>query len=80
MVCGIKVQALNRKSLVAEVAGAVVRRQLAIRNLASDSDEAGEQTVMSFSVEVPDLFVLARLLKDLERLAGVVLVQRTDVG
>ncbi len=81
VVCRIEIEALNRKGLVADVAGVVVKRQLALRDMTTVRDATDEtHTRLSFAIEVPDLFMLARVMHDFERLSGVISVRRPDLA
>lgn len=74
----VEVVGANRKGLLSDVTVAITRRGLDIRNLASERIAGSiEEIQVAFSVEVPDLFALARLLRDLEKLPGVTSVRRT---
>jgi GTP pyrophosphokinase len=72
----IDLTAANRGGLLAAVTGAVARRGLRFHNLVSTADDEGGQVNVRFGVELPDMFALAGLLHELERLPGVVRVNR----
>ena len=72
----LDLRAADRAGLLAAVTGAVARRGLRFHNLVSKADEEGGQVNVRFGVELPDMFALAGLLHELERLPGVVRVDR----
>lgn len=72
----LEVVAGNRIGLISDIAGAVAKEGLNMRNIASHSDPETHYSHVDFMVEVPDLFVLSKLRRSLGRLAGVERVRR----
>jgi GTP pyrophosphokinase len=77
MVTQVDLLAANRPGLLAAVTGAVARRGISIRNMVTKISDDEAQTHINFGVEVPDLFVLARLLHELKKVPGVLKVSRS---
>lgn len=74
----VELVALNRSGMLSDVTGTVARRGLDIHGLVSEHRRDDVQEInIGFGVEVPDLFALARLMHDLEKLPGVTAVRRT---
>ncbi|HVQ43417.1 MAG TPA: bifunctional (p)ppGpp synthetase/guanosine-3',5'-bis(diphosphate) 3'-pyrophosphohydrolase [Candidatus Saccharimonadia bacterium] len=73
----LEITAGNRIGLFSDVTGVVAREKLNIGgSMVSDQDEATGMKVLKLTVEVPDLFVLSRLRRELGRLSGVERVRR----
>jgi len=78
LACQLMVEGSSRIGLMMEIAGRVARQSLNMRNIASQTDPDTQVSRIEFTVEVPDLFVLSKLRRSLERLSGVQRVRRID--
>ncbi len=76
LVCRIMVKAANRFGLLSDLTGAVAKSNLNMGNIYSQISEGEESIYVEFVVEVPDLFVLAKLMRSLGRLPGISRVSR----
>jgi len=76
VVCRILVDASNRFGLLSDLTGAVAKRNLNMGNIFSQINEEKQSTRIEFVVEVPDLFELAKLMRELGRLPGINKVSR----
>jgi (p)ppGpp synthase/HD superfamily hydrolase len=76
LVCQLKVTAFNRVGLISDVTSLISSRGHNIGSMATHDNEDGTEAEVSFVVEVPDLFVLADLIHQLERLPSVSDVRR----
>jgi guanosine-3',5'-bis(diphosphate) 3'-pyrophosphohydrolase len=77
LVCKLEVLAVNRIGLLADITGLVSRNDLSIGTITSRNEGPdGMRAVVEFILEVPDLFVLADIMKKLEKLPGVTAVKR----
>lgn len=76
LVCQILVKSINRVGLLSDITGAVAKQRLNMANIHSQVSDARESTTINFSVEVPDFFILATLLRNLVRVPGVTRVSR----
>lgn len=74
------VRAVNRIGLILDITRVVAALKLNIAGLATKhlGDEAEAETMVTFGLEVPDLFALAGAIRKLERLPGVIEVQRVN--
>jgi (p)ppGpp synthase/HD superfamily hydrolase len=70
------VKAANRFGLLSDLTGAVAKSNINMGNIYSQISEGEESIYVEFVVEVPDLFVLAKLMRSLGRLPGVSRVSR----
>jgi guanosine-3',5'-bis(diphosphate) 3'-pyrophosphohydrolase len=77
LVCHLEVRAANRIGLVSDVTGAIAAARLNISGITTET-ESDPETTVNFAIEVPDLFVLARLIRKLEQLPGVLQVHRVS--
>jgi len=77
-VCRLEVRAVNRIGLLSDLTGEVAAKRLNLAGITSKPPLGSNETVVSFGVEVPDLFMLARLIRRLERLGGVQEVRRIE--
>jgi guanosine-3',5'-bis(diphosphate) 3'-pyrophosphohydrolase len=78
LLCRVEVRALNRIGLISEVTGVIAAQRLHIAGMATRRPEEPEQTIVSFGLEVADLFVLSGVMHRLERLPGVLEVTRVE--
>jgi guanosine-3',5'-bis(diphosphate) 3'-pyrophosphohydrolase len=78
IVCRLEVRAVNRIGLLSDLTGEVAAKRLNLAGISSKPSLGSGETVVNFGVEVPDLFVLSRLIRRLERLGGVQSVHRKD--
>ncbi len=78
LACHLEVKAMNRVGLLSDITGVIAKHQFNIGHLASDAGDHGEETLVTFVVEVPDLFVLADLIRQLGTVSGVLAVRRAD--
>jgi (p)ppGpp synthase/HD superfamily hydrolase len=77
----VAVRAVNRIGLILDITSVLAALRLNIAGMATKhlgalDDETDAETMVTFGVEVPDLFALAHALRKLERLPGVIEVQR----
>ena len=72
----LELTAVNRSGMLAAVTNVVARKGFRIHNLVSEMDGDEMRVTVRFGVEVPDMFVLARLLHELGRVPGVSGVSR----
>ncbi len=78
LACRLLVEGRRRIGLMMDIAGTVARQNLNMGNIVSKLDEDTQISIIEFTVEVPDLFVLSRLRRELERLQSVERVRRID--
>jgi guanosine-3',5'-bis(diphosphate) 3'-pyrophosphohydrolase len=77
LVCHIELHGVNRLGLLAEVTSLIAAQKINLAGISSRlSPDEGDQVVINFGVEVPDLFVLAEMIRKLERLPSVLDVHR----
>ncbi len=76
LVCRIQINAFNRIGLLSDITGILSRRRINIGSIRSEDQPEGLESEVSVVVEVADLFVLAGLIRELERLSGVLAVNR----
>jgi GTP diphosphokinase / guanosine-3',5'-bis(diphosphate) 3'-diphosphatase len=76
LICEVQVEAANRLGMLSELTGEVAKLGLNIGNFSSKQGGQERQMTTRFQVEVPDLFVLARLMRRLEKVPGVMAVSR----
>jgi GTP pyrophosphokinase len=76
LACRIAVKAANRFGLLSDLTSTVAKRNFNMANIHSEVNEAKELTTVEFTVEVPDFFELAKLIRSLSRLPGVSRVSR----
>ncbi|MDB5178082.1 MAG: (p)ppGpp synthetase SpoT/RelA [Patescibacteria group bacterium] len=76
--CQVEVRAINRIGLISDITGLIAAQRLHIEGLATRQREETDQSVVAFGLEVPDLFVLAGVIRQIERLPGVLEVTRVD--
>ncbi len=74
--CRLELEAINRVGLLSDITGAIAERHLNIGGLSSSPGTSDTNATIQFSVEVPDLFVLADAMKRLEQVKGVLSVKR----
>lgn len=79
LLCYLHVEGLNRVGLFRDVTSVASDMGFNIGNVRS-GDPDHERSLIDFSVEVPDLFVLARLLDRIKRLPGVVDAQHVETS
>lgn len=81
LVCRVAVRAVNRMGLILDITSVLAAQRLNISGMATRhlevlDGEIEEETMVTFGLEVPDLFALAGIIPRLERLPGVIEVQR----
>ncbi|HSX02789.1 MAG TPA: bifunctional (p)ppGpp synthetase/guanosine-3',5'-bis(diphosphate) 3'-pyrophosphohydrolase [Candidatus Saccharimonadia bacterium] len=86
LLCRLEVHGLNRVGLISDITSIIARQRLNITQIVSGwADRPGQSAAavqasgevqVSFSVDVPDLFALADLMRRLEHLPGVTSVRR----
>jgi guanosine-3',5'-bis(diphosphate) 3'-pyrophosphohydrolase len=80
-VCRVAVRAVNRIGLILDITSVIAALRLNIAGMATKhlgvlDDETEPETMVTFGLEVPDLFALASAIRKLERLPGVIEVSR----
>jgi guanosine-3',5'-bis(diphosphate) 3'-pyrophosphohydrolase len=75
LVCHVELQAVNRIGLLAEVTSEIAQQKINLAGMSSRHPEEG-RVVINIGMEVPDLFVLASIIRKLERLPGISGVHR----
>ena len=78
LVCRLEILSVDRIGIVSDVTSTVAAKRLRLSGIASGAADRAGHCVVSFGVEVLDLFDLADLVRRLERLPGVVRVIRTS--
>jgi len=78
LACRLLVESVNRIGLMSDIAGTVARQNLNMSDISSEVEPGTQASRIEFIVEVPDLFVLSKLRRVLERLSGVEHVRRID--
>jgi GTP pyrophosphokinase len=79
VVVWLKLRAANRVGLVADITGVVARRGLSLAGISSDGPGSGDEKLESdirLGIELPDMFVLPSLMRRLQRIPGMLTVQR----
>ena len=71
VLCHLRIEGINRVGLLRDVTGVVSDTGFNIGNLRSE-DEGDDHSVITFVVEVPDLFSLSPLLNRIKQLPGIV--------
>jgi (p)ppGpp synthase/HD superfamily hydrolase len=77
----VSLRAVNRMGLILDITSVLAALRLNIAgmttaHMGSEDDHEPGETMVTFGIEVPDLFVLAQAIRKLERLPGVIEVQR----
>lgn len=75
MQCGIELTGANRIGLIADVTGTIASRNINLGDMKTARRPDG-QTRLTFEIEVKDLFLLAEIIKQLERIREVTSVKR----
>ncbi|HEY2003944.1 MAG TPA: bifunctional (p)ppGpp synthetase/guanosine-3',5'-bis(diphosphate) 3'-pyrophosphohydrolase [Candidatus Saccharimonadia bacterium] len=78
IVCRVEVKVADRIGLISDVSRTIADRKLNLAGMTTRPDPDQGTSTVSFGVEVPDLFVLADLIRQLERVQGVMQVQRVQ--
>ena len=76
LVCRLQLDAVNRVGLLSDITGLISRRGLNIGSIKSENKPQELESLVSFVLEVPDLFVLSEVMRGLSRLRGVSGVRR----
>lgn len=76
LVCRLEIVAANRIGLLRDVTGTVAGLGFNINGIVSRAKNNGEEAVVEINVEAPDLYAISRVIHQLERLLGVLAVQR----
>jgi (p)ppGpp synthase/HD superfamily hydrolase len=74
--CSLELEAVNRVGLLSDITSLVAKSQLNIGGVSSSPGSDSTEATVHFTVEVPDLFVLADVMKRLEAVKGVTSVKR----
>jgi guanosine-3',5'-bis(diphosphate) 3'-pyrophosphohydrolase len=77
LLCQLEMECANRIGLLSDLTSAVAERRLNISGLTSKPCDKPDVALISFAVEVVDLFELAELMRHLERVVGVLNVKRS---
>lgn len=83
LVVWLQLRAANRVGLIADITGIIARRHLNMIAISSDGVtnlEKKIESMIELGVELPDMFVLAGLMRRLARVPGMVAVERTKSG
>jgi GTP pyrophosphokinase len=70
LVCHVEIKAVNRIGLLADVTSLVADMKINLAGISSREEDHGN-IMVNFGIEVPDMFVLARIIRMLEKLPGV---------
>ncbi len=76
LLCRLELVAVNRVGLISDITGTIAKRYLNIGHIKSEPTDSPDQACVSFVIEVPDLFVLADVMRHLEQLPGIFSVKR----
>jgi guanosine-3',5'-bis(diphosphate) 3'-pyrophosphohydrolase len=76
LVCRVEVRAVNHIGLVSDITGTIAAARLNIAGIETKEGNAPGETLVILGVEVPDLFVLASMVRKLSRLSGILGVRR----
>ncbi len=76
LACVVLVKSVNRLGLLSDLTGTVAKRNLNMANIRSQVSEQDGTSTIEFTVEVPDFFVFANLVRDLSKIPGVSRVSR----
>ncbi len=76
LLCRLELVAMNRIGLLSDITGTIAARGFNIGYIVSESGAVPEETRVSFAIEVPDLFALADMMRQLEQLSGMLSVRR----
>jgi guanosine-3',5'-bis(diphosphate) 3'-pyrophosphohydrolase len=71
LVCKVLVKSANRLGLLSDLTGTVAKRNLNMANIHSQVNDEEQTSTIEFTVEVPDFFVFANLVRDLSKIPGV---------
>lgn len=79
LVVWLRLRAANRVGMIADITGVIARRRLSLVGITSDGATGSDEKIESLiqlGIELPDMFVLAGLMRRLERIPGMVSVMR----
>jgi GTP pyrophosphokinase len=76
LVCKLSVDAHNRVAMLSDITGLIAGRGLHIGQISSQPVAGFDRSTVKFSLEVTDLFELADIMRQLERIPGVIQVER----
>jgi (p)ppGpp synthase/HD superfamily hydrolase len=76
LACKMEVICVNRIGLLSDITGALAKRHLNISCLTSGPGIHGSEVKVGFVLEVPDLFVLADVMRELEQMPGIMATKR----
>jgi GTP pyrophosphokinase len=76
LVCKLSVDAHNRVGMLSDITGLIAGRGLHIGQISSHPVEGFDRSTIKFTLEVNDLFELADIMRQLERIPGVILIER----
>jgi GTP diphosphokinase / guanosine-3',5'-bis(diphosphate) 3'-diphosphatase len=76
LICCLEIIAANRIGLLRDVTGAIAGLGFNINGIVSRDRNNGEESVVEVNVEAPDLYAISRIVHHLEKLLGVLSVQR----
>jgi GTP pyrophosphokinase len=76
LVCKLSVDAHNRVAMLSDITGLIAGHGLHIGQISSQPVAGFDRSTIKFSLEVNDLFELADIMRQLERIPGVIQVER----
>jgi guanosine-3',5'-bis(diphosphate) 3'-pyrophosphohydrolase len=76
LLCTLEIKAVNRLGIMADITGVIAKQKLFIDGIRTTQTDGKTEKNLQMEVEVPDLFVLASVIRRLERIPGVVEVRR----
>jgi GTP diphosphokinase / guanosine-3',5'-bis(diphosphate) 3'-diphosphatase len=75
LLCTVEIRGANRLGIVSDITGVIARQKLFIDGIATFGDEKTGKS-LRMEIEVPDLFMLASVIRKIERIPGVLDVRR----
>jgi GTP pyrophosphokinase len=78
LVCNVQVRALDRLGLVSDISGRIAGQRLYLSGISTKRLDNPGESLVTFGLEVPDLFRLADMIRKLERIPGVIEVRRVS--
>ena len=76
LVCRLSVDAHNRVGLLSDITGLIAGKGRHIAQISSQPVAGFDRSTVKFSLEVGDLFELADIMRQIERIRGVIQVER----
>jgi (p)ppGpp synthase/HD superfamily hydrolase len=77
LVCWLELRVVNRIGLISDVTGVIAAARFNIGDMSTEGIAGTSESVDRLRVEVPDLFALANLIRQLQPIPGVVWVRRS---